>query len=235
MEKIKYTIKEMTEEERPQEKLLTLGPDVLTNAELLALIIRTGSKNLTSVELCEKILRDLKLDNNPDLLSGLRTATMDKLTSIKGVGQAKAAMIMATLTLAERINAVSIYDKRRITSPDDAAQYVMSSMRDLETEVFKIMILNMKKEVKYIREISHGIINMTVVHPREIFRQAIVDGAHSIILFHNHPTGDPNPSVEDKELTNKLIKAAKIIDIDICDHIIIGDNIYFSFLKEGLI
>ena len=110
MEKNKFTIKDMTEEERPQEKLLHLGPSALTNAELLALIIRTGTKELTSVELCEKILRELKRENNSSLLSGLRIASMDKLTAIKGVGQAKAAMIMAALTLAERLNSSSDVD-----------------------------------------------------------------------------------------------------------------------------
>lgn len=235
MEKNKFTIKDMTEEERPQEKLLHLGPSALTNAELLALIIRTGTKELTSVELCEKILRELKRENNSSLLSGLRIASMDKLTAIKGVGQAKAAMIMAALTLAERLNSSSIYDKKKITSPEDAAKYVMASMRDLETEVFRIIILNTKKEIKYIREISHGIINMTVVHPREVFRQAISDGAHSIILLHNHPTGDPSPSQEDRNLTRRLVEVSKIVGIDICDHIIIGDNTFFSFLKERIL
>ncbi len=233
--KVGYTIKEMLEDERPQEKLMKNGPETLANEELLALIIRTGTNDMSAIELSRKILYELQLDkSHGDILEGLRFASIDKLKNIKGIGDAKAAMIMAALTLGQRLNKRSLSNKIRITNPGIAAEYVMSEMREYTTEHFKIMILNTKKEILYIREISHGTINMTLVHPREVFKRAIEDGAHSIILLHNHPTGDPKPSHEDIKLTRNLLQGSKILQIDILDHIIIGDNIYFSFLKEGL-
>lgn len=235
MDEIRYSIKEMPIEDRPQEKLLKYGPESLSNKELLALIIRTGTKELTSVELSEQILYHLKREGEGDGLFGLKNATLNDLTNIKGIGEAKASMILAAVNLGIRMSTYSLYKKIKIISPDIAANYVMNDMKYLETEHFKIMNLNTKKEITHIREISHGSINMTLVHPREVFRKAISDNAHTIILLHNHPTGDPNPSSEDISLTNRLIECSKIIGIDILDHIIIGDNNYFSFLKEGLI
>lgn len=235
MDEIRYSIKELPIEDRPQEKLLKYGPESLSNKELLALIIRTGTKELTSVELSEKILYCLKREGEDDGLFALKNATLKELTDIKGIGEAKASMILAAVNLGIRMSTYSLYKKIKITSPDIAANYVMNDMKYLETEHFKIMNLNTKKEITHIREISHGSINMTLVYPREVFKKAISDNAHSIILLHNHPTGDPNPSIEDINLTNRLIECSKIIGIEILDHIIVGDNKYFSFLKEGLI
>ena len=196
----KYTIKEMPEDERPQEKLIKFGPDYLSNAELLALIIRTGSrKGDSAIDTATKVLRSLRSANDSNGLNSLKNASLSNLMEVDGIGEAKAAMSV------------------------------------LEQEHFRIMTLNTKKEINFIREISKGTINMTIVHSREVFRAAISDNAHSIILLHNHPTGDPSPSKEDIKLTKNLLEASKIIGIDILDHIIIGDNKYFSFLEEGLL
>lgn len=232
----KYTIKEMPEDERPQEKLIKFGPDYLSNAELLALIIRTGNrKGDSAIDTATKVLRSLRTANDSNGLNSLKNANLSNLMEVDGIGEAKAAMILAAVQLGIRLAVSSNGTKIRVTSPSIAANYVLSEMSVLEQEHFRIMTLNTKKEINFIREISKGTINMTIVHAREVFRAAISDNAHSIILLHNHPTGDPSPSKEDIGLTKNLIEASKIIGIDILDHIIIGDNRYFSFLEEGLL
>ena len=232
----KYTIKEMPEDERPQEKLIKFGPDYLSNAELLALIIRTGNrKGDSAIDTPTKVLRSLRTANDSNGLNSLKNANLSNLMEVDGIGEAKAAMILAAVQLGIRLAVSSNGTKIRVTSPSIAANYVLSEMSVLEQEHFRIMTLNTKKEINFIREISKGTINMTIVHAREVFRTAISDNAHSIILLHNHPTGDPSPSKEDIGLTKNLIEASKIIGIDILDHIIIGDNRYFSFLEEGLL
>ncbi len=232
----KYTIKEMPEDERPQEKLIKFGPDYLSNAELLALIIRTGNrKGDSAINTATKVLRSLRTANDSNGLNSLKNANLSNLMEVDGIGEAKATMILAAVQLGIRLAVSSNGTKIRVTSPSIAANYVLSEMSVLEQEHFRIMTLNTKKEINFIREISKGTINMTIVHAREVFRAAISDNAHSIILLHNHPTGDPSPSKEDIGLTKNLIEASKIIGIDILDHIIIGDNRYFSFLEEGLL
>lgn len=232
----KYTIKEMPEDERPQEKLIKFGPDYLSNAELLALIIRTGnSKGDSAIDTATKVLRSLRTANDKNGLNSLKNANLSSLMQVDGIGEAKAAMILAAVQLGIRLAVSSNGTKIRVTSPSIAANYVLSEMSVLEQEHFRVMTLNTKKEINFIREISKGTINMTIVHAREVFRAAISDNAHSIILLHNHPTGDPSPSKEDIGLTKNLMEASKIIGIDILDHIIIGDNRYFSFLEEGLL
>ncbi len=226
----------MPEDERPQEKLIKFGPDYLSNAELLALIIRTGNrKGDSAIDTATKVLRSLRTANDSNGLNSLKNANLSNLMEVDGIGEAKAAMILAAVQLGIRLAVSSNGTKIRVTSPSIAANYVLSEMSVLEQEHFRIMTLNTKKEINFIREISKGTINMTIVHAREVFRAAISDNAHSIILLHNHPTGDPSPSKEDIGLTKNLIEASKIIGIDILDHIIIGDNRYFSFLEEGLL
>ena len=226
----------MPADERPQEKLIKFGPDYLSNAELLALIIRTGnSKGDSAIDTATKVLRSLRSANDSNGLNSLKNASLSDLMEVDGIGEAKAAMILAAVQLGIRLAVSNNGSKIRVTSPSIAANYVLSEMSVLEQEHFRIMTLNTKKEINFIREISKGTINMTIVHSREVFRAAISDNAHSIILLHNHPTGDPSPSKEDIKLTKNLLEASKIIGIDILDHIIIGDNKYFSFLEEGLL
>lgn len=233
MPNINYMMKDIPISERPQERLKKYGPDALTNAELLALIIRTGNRDESVIHLAQRILYSLCKEGEDNGLSGLKNVSMDSLMRIKGVGEAKASMILAAVTLGLRMSMYSIHNKMKITSPEDVVGYVMNDMKYLKTEHFRIISLNTKKEIMYIREISHGTVNMTVVHPREVFRQAIEDGAHSIVLLHNHPSGDPQPSGEDLMLTRRLKECSEIVGISIVDHIIIGENCYYSFLKEG--
>lgn len=232
----KYTIREMPLEDRPQEKLIKFGAEYLSNAELLALIIRTGTKSDTAVNLSQKILNSLDTNLKGECsLSELNNIPINELKKIKGIGDSKAAMILAAIELGKRINKSSLFQKVKITSPSETAKFVMSNLRFKEVETFKIITLNTKKEVEYIEKISTGTINATLVHPREVFKRAINRGAHSIILIHNHPTGDPSPSKEDINLTKRLCETGEMVGIPVLDHLIIGDNIYCSFLEEGLI
>lgn len=234
--KLKYTIKDMPEEDRPQEKLLKYGSKCLSNAELLALIIRTGSKNNTSVELSQKILNEAKkgIESDENALIALKNLSIKDLMKIPGVGVSKASMIVASMSLSDRIHKSSIHKKTRIKTPQDISEFVMSDMRFLDRETFKIVVLNTKKEIETIRTISNGTINATIVHPRDVFQVAIKENAHTIILLHNHPTGDPTPSIEDINITNNLIEVGKLVKIEVIDHIIIGNNKYYSFLENNL-
>lgn len=236
-EELRYTIKEMPREDRPQEKLLKYGPEYLSNAELLALIIRTGSKNNTSIELAQNILIEAKkgLNSEENSFIALKNLSAKELMKIPGVGESKASMIISALEISNRINKSSIYKKKSIRTPSDIMDFVSSDMRFLEREEFNIVILNTKKEIEAIRNISIGTINATIVHPRDVFQIAIRENAHTIILLHNHPTGDPTPSIEDIELTKRLVEVGNIVKIDVIDHIIIGNNRYYSFLENNLI
>ncbi|MBP2024743.1 RadC family protein [Peptoniphilus stercorisuis] len=236
-EELKYTIKDMPAEDRPQEKLLKYGPEHLSNAELLALIIRTGSKKHTSIELSQNILNEAKkgLSSEENSFIALKDLSAKDLMKIPGVGESKASMIISALEISRRTNKSSIYKKKRIRTPSDMADFVLSDMRFLERENFNIAILNTKKEVESIRHISTGTLNATIVHPRDVFQIAIRENAHTIILIHNHPTGDPTPSIEDINITNRLVEVGNIVKIDVIDHIIIGDNTYYSFLENNLI
>lgn len=234
---LKYTIKEMPEEDRPQEKLLKYGAEYLSNAELLALIIRTGTRECTSVELSQRILNEAQkgANKNQDALACLKNFSCKDLMKISGIGESKASMIVSAFTLADRVHKNSVYIKTRIKSPSDMADYVLSDMRFLKKEVFKIAVLNTKKEIEVIKTISEGTINATIVHPRDVFQVAIRENAHTIILLHNHPTGDPTPSSEDIEITKNLVGVGKLVKIDVIDHIVIGNNKYYSFLENNLI
>ena len=233
--KTSFTIKDLPLEDRPQEKLLKFGPDSLSNAELLALIIRTGTRSKTSVELSQDILNSFLPDYKEEGLSVLKRKKLNDFTKINGIGNSKAAMIMAAITLAKRINNSNVFAKTRIQSPKIMYEIVKDEMSNLEVEEFRVVILDTKKQIININTISRGTLDLTVVHPREVFKTAIDNMAHSILLLHNHPSGDPNASRQDIELTKRLVEASKIIGINIVDHIIIGNNSYFSFLERDLI
>ncbi len=229
----RFNLKNIPIEDTPEERLFSKGVEVLTDEELIALIIRTGNRSMTSVELSRLILNTFGREESP--LIGLTKASLKDLTSINGIGKSKAAMIMAAVELGKRISRSSYNSKRRILTPDAMAELVMGELRFLDYEKFLVGMLNTKKELMCIRTISQGTLDRTIVHPRDVFKRAIEDSAHSIILVHNHPSGDPTPSKSDCDLTNNLVEVSKILDIKIVDHLIIGDNVFFSFLKEGLI
>lgn len=225
----RFTIKELPEEERPREKLIKYGAESLTNAELLALIIRIGNRERTAVELAQDIL------NHYGGIKGLNYSGISELISIKGVGKAKAVQIMAVLELSKRLATLNGEVKEVIKTPEDVANLVMPELRFFTQEVFKLVLLDIKNQVLALPVISKGGLSSSIVHPREVFKEAIKKSAAAVILVHNHPSGIPEPSKDDIKITRRLIDAGNIIGIDVLDHIIIGDGIYLSMKEKGII
>lgn len=225
----RFTIKELPEEERPREKLIKYGAENLTNAELLALIIRIGNRERTAVELAQDIL------NHYGGIKGLNYSGISELISIKGVGKAKAVQIMAVLELSKRLATLNGEVKEVIRTPENVANLVMPELRFLTQEVFKLVLLDIKNQVLALPVISKGGLSSSIVHPREVFKEAIKKSAAAVILVHNHPSGIPEPSKDDIKITRRLIDAGNIIGIDVLDHIIIGDGIYLSMKEKGII
>lgn len=229
---IKYnlTIKEMPEYERPREKLIRYGSETLSNSELLAILIRTGSKEQSALELANTVLSS---DNNG--IRFLAKCTVEELNTIKGIGKSKACQIIAAIELGKRLSRSTLESKKAIRSPKDVKDIFIDDMRFLEKEHFKVVFLNTKNEIIAFETISIGSLNASIVHPREVFNRAIKKSSASIILLHNHPSGNCEPSKEDINVTKRLIEAGKIIGIEVLDHIIIGDGDYFSLKENSLI
>lgn len=225
----RLTIKDLPEDIRPRERLLKEGSEALSDIELLAILLRTGSREATALDLASMIMSHF---NNLRQLLG---ATVEELGQIKGVGPAKACQVKAALELARRTSKYTDQPRPVIKSPDDAAGLVMEEMRHFDREHFRAILLNTKNQVIGTDKVSVGTLNSSAVHPRELFRNAIKRGAASVILVHNHPSGDPSPSREDKDITLRVKEAGNIIGIDVLDHIIIGDNKFTSFKANGLI
>lgn len=226
----RYTIKELPMSERPREKLQKFGPESLSNDELIAIIIRTGNKTDSAIDLGRKVL---SLDNRG--LGHLRDTTLEELMEVKGIGDCKAAQILAAIEIGKRLSYGDAIFKVKITEPSTIANLYMDEMRYLQKEHFKIALLDTKNQIIVTEEISVGTLNASIVHPRDVFKVAIKRNANSIILIHNHPSGDPVPSNEDINITNRLVDAGNLIGIKVLDHIIIGDNRYISFKEKNLI
>ena len=222
------TIRDMTLEERPREKMILNGVGCLSDAELLAILIRTGTKELNAVQLGQAIID--KADN----IRYLQDLTFEELKSINGIGQTKALQIKASLELSNRIASYKPL-KYKIKNPWDIYKYYMESLRYQYKEIFKVVLLNTKNEVITDVDISIGTLNSSLVHPREVFREAIRRSSNKIILLHNHPSGNAEPSKEDKNITNRLKDCGELVGIEVIDHIIIGDGVYFSFKENMLI
>lgn len=212
--------------ERPREKLMKYGPRSLSNAELIAIILSTGTKDKTAIDLARSIIC-----YSNEGLGFLTNCTVEELSEIKGIGLAKSSQIIAAIELGKRISLATRVNNYRIKGPEDVSNLIMEDMRHLKQEHFNIILLNTKNEVMAVENISVGSLNASIVHPREVFLRAIKRSSSSIILAHNHPSGDSQPSKEDILITKRLIEAGKIIGIEVLDHIIIGDNNYCS-LKE---
>lgn len=225
-----YTIKDLPVTERPREKLWRYGANSLSNTELVAIIIRTGYKEETAIDLARKIL---SIDERG--LVYLSDITLEELTNIKGVGTCKAAQILAAVEIGKRISTYVGDEKIKVNSPNIVLNLLMEEMRYLKKEYFKTIILDTKNQIISIENISIGNLNQSIVHPREVFNLAIKKSANSVILVHNHPSGDPTPSLEDVNVTNRLVEAGNILGIKVLDHIVIGDNKYISFKEKNLI
>lgn len=225
-----YTIKDLPFSERPREKIINYGVESLSNAELLAVIIRTGDRNQTAIEVGQNLLQ---IDSRG--LEALIDISLQDLMKIKGIGECKACQILATIEIGKRIRTRSLHDKIKIDSPNKIVNLMMDDFRYLKQEHFKIMLLDTKNQIINIENISVGTLNASIVHPRDVFNAAIKRHANSIILLHNHPSGDPTPSNEDINITNRLIEVGEIIGIKVLDHIVFGDNRYISFKEKKLI
>jgi DNA repair protein RadC len=230
MQEQNYSIKKWAKDDRPREKLRSKGAQHLSDSELLAILIRNGARKKTAVDLAKDILSLCK--NN---LSVLGKLSVKELMKISGIGEAKAITISAALEIGRRRQSTIALDKLTVKSSKEIATYIQSLLRDLQNEVFGVVFLNQANRIKHYEVISVGGITGTIADPRIIFRKALAEDAVALILFHNHPSGNLQPSRADEELTAKIIQAAKLFDIRILDHIIVSEEGYFSFADEGMI
>lgn len=225
-------MKDIPVNERPYEKLEKYGPETLSNAELLAIVIRTGNMEETSVSLAQRVL---SLSENNGGLAFLHDLSAEELRKINGIGKVKALQIKAVMELSKRVSA-SLINNNKVTikSPVEVSTLLMEEMRHLKKEVFKIILLNTKNHIIKYLNVSVGSLNSSIVHPREVFSEAVKAGCSGMLLAHNHPSGDPEPSREDIETTQRLVNAGNILGIKVLDHVVIGDGRYISFKEQGL-
>jgi DNA repair protein RadC len=222
------TLRELPSEERPRERMQRYGAGALSNAELIAILLRTGTVAESAVKLAERLLAKA---------GGLRQLvemTLEQMTAVRGIGKAKALQLMAGIEIGRRLAASRMEPEAAVRSPRDVAELVMEELRYLRKEHFVVLFLNTKNRVIGRETLSIGSLNASIVHPREVFRSAIARSSASIICVHNHPSGDPTPSQEDIEVTRRLAEAGRIIGIDLLDHIVIADRSYISLKEQGL-
>ncbi len=221
-----YLIKEMPEEGRPRERLLSYGVSSLSNEELIAILLRTGMKDLSVIELSKNVLYHL------ENLEDLKRITVHELLEIKGIKLAKAATLIAAIELGKRLSMIQKIGQYKLTSPDDVYHLMHPELSYLEQEHFVCLYLNTKSELILKKTIFIGTVNQTLIHPREIFRQAIRLSASALIFVHNHPSGDSTPSKADLIATQSLTETSEIVGIDLVDHIIIGHHEFYSLKQQ---
>jgi DNA repair protein RadC len=225
-------IKDWPEDERPRERLVQEGEGTLSEAQLLAIVLRTGdhASKATAVDLARRLL--VLFDNN---LAAMGAATVAELCQVPGVGVAKACEIKAAFELGRRLLAYQDGPLKQFRSSRDVARHYMPLLADKKREQFQVILLDRKNRVMRDVMVSQGSLTASVVHPREVFNPAIRDSAAAVIFVHNHPSGDPQPSQEDRTLTVRLVEAGKLLGIQVLDHIIVGRHTYMSFADEGLL
>ncbi|WML35699.1 DNA repair protein RadC [Clostridium sp. OS1-26] len=228
---MKETLKimDLPTNERPRERLFRYGVETLSNSELLAIILRSGSKKENILNLSGRIIKE----NGG--LNGLLNCTADDFINLHGIGKAKAAQLIALAEISKRLKSYKDGNEYKIVTPNDAAELVMEEMRYLRQEYLKVVMLNTKNIVICIKDVSVGSLNSSIVHPREVFCDAIRKSSASIVVCHNHPSGDPTPSNEDINVTHRLKECGKLLGIDLLDHIIIGNGIYISLKQKGIL
>lgn len=226
----KYSIKDWAKDDRPREKLLSKSPQSLSDSELLAILIRSGTPRNSALDVAKEVLRAGK--NN---LQELGKLSVQELMKIKGIGEAKAITISAAMELGRRRQASHFLDRPVIRDTKEVAAYLQTLLRDLGYEVFGVLFLNRSGRVKHLEILSRGGITATVADTRLIMKKALEEGAVSIILFHNHPSGSLVPSKADEELTIKIRDAAKLFDIRLLDHFIVSEEGHFSFADKGIV
>jgi len=223
------SIRTLPPEQRPRERLLAQGPRVLNDAELLAILLRTGVEGESALQLAHRLLAET------GGIKYLARKSVEDILHLPGIGPAKAALICAAFELGRRVATAPASTLPVITCPDDAVELVMAEMTALEKEHFRVILLDVRNRVLGVDELSIGGLSRALADPRTLFKQALRKNASALILVHNHPSGDPSPSAEDVHLTRQMLQAGKLLDIAILDHIIIGDNNYCSLKEEGLL
>jgi len=226
-------IQELPENDRPREKLAALGAAALTDSELIAILLRTGLPGANAVDVARQLLAEFKT------LSGLARCTVAELSRIKGVGPAKAVQLAAAFGLASRLARENL-DRQPIQTPAHIYELLGAELRALNRESLRVVLLDTKLQLMRIEEVSHGTLNETSAHPREILRPALIYAAYAFVLVHNHPSGDPTPSDPDRRLTTRLAEAARLLQINLHDHVIIGTagngrQPWFSFREMGML
>lgn len=221
-------IREIPADERPRERLIQYGADVLSTAELLAILLRTGTERHSAVGLAEYLLSTF------GSLRGVAGATIAEMAQVHGIGPAKAAQIKAAIEFGRRLVAASDEERPKIRSPRDVYNLLGPSLREEKREHFVALLLDTKNGVLRTRTVSVGDLSSSLVHPREVFVEAVRHSAASLIVAHNHPSGDPTPSPEDAAVTRRLQEAGELLGIELLDHIILGDNRWVSLKEKGL-
>jgi DNA repair protein RadC len=230
MQEHKYSIKQWSKDDRPREKLRYSGAENLSNSELLAILIHSGTPRKTAVDLAKDVMK-LGKDN----LVEIGKLSVKELMKIKGIGEAKAITISAALELGRRRQAAAPLGKQMVSNSGDIARYLQTKLKDHRHEVFAVLFLNRANKINHFEIVSEGGITGTVADPRIILRKALEEDAVNIILCHNHPSGSLKPSRADEDLTKKIKEAARLLDITVLDHIIVSEDGYYSFADEGLI
>src|ERR1041384_7646046 len=209
-------IREMPGNERPRERLVELGAESLRNAELIAILLRTGMKGVSAIEIAEQLLKKF------ETLENLARASLKELAQIKGIGRDKAIALKSAFTLAQRMAKELRNEAPYLETPDRIADLLREENRLFAVEIFQVVLLNTRRRLIRVERISNGILDSILVHPREVFRAAIAANAAAIIIVHNHPSGDPTPSDTDIKVTRDLIRAGQLLKIDVLDHVILG-------------
>ena len=224
-----FTVRDLPKTERPRERLIKLGPEALSAQELLALIVARGIPGKSVMNIAQEVLS--KFGN----IKAVSEATIEQLCQIRGIGPAKAAQILACFEIGKRSELEPDQKKYDITNPETVVKTVRTSIKNKAKEHFKLIILDSRNKILTITNVSVGTLNANLAHPREIFKDAITHNASSVVLVHNHPSGDPEASEDDLKITKQLVEAGKILGIEIIDHIIIGNDAFFSFKDKKLI
>ena len=222
-------LKDLPAEERPRERLHAYGARALTTAELIAILIRTGNAQRSAVSLGEFLLAEF------GSIQGVATASAEQLAAVKGLGTAKAAQIKAAIEFGNRLSLFTEEGRPSIGGPRDVSNLLMPDLRYQKKEHLKSLLLDTKNRVLAIKTVSIGDLSSSIVHPREVYKDAVLASAASIIIAHNHPSGDPTPSAEDVAVTKRLIQSGEIMGIDLLDHIVLGDGTFVSLKERGLI
>ena len=220
-------MRDVAPHDRPREKLERLGPAALGDNELLALVLGSGSRDVDALELANRVI------GHAGGLHGLTRAGVGDLRRVQGIGRARAAQVLAAVELGRRTLVRAVADRPRLNTPRQMATYLLPEYGTGAVERFGIAMLDSKHRLIRIKVVSVGSLDSTVVHPREVFREAASASAAAIVLFHNHPSGDPAPSPDDLALTTRMIGAGDIMGIDVVDHLILSDQRYYSLLESG--